>query len=162
MSPFQCIVQPSTTLHDCILYQNISMIQALARVGRSGHIWGTCVSDQIHQGKHESLKLLQTCGCFRSTCTLPPASTTASSTAAATSVMTCCLLAGPGCWGVSEATVTPCFALFELPRLLYATAGTAWCHCKQLHWGYSLSTAHECLPMKCLLSGSAGDSHDKF
>ena len=140
MSPFQCIMQPSTTLHDCILYHNISRTQALTRLAltrlcTSGRVWEICVSDRIHQGKHESLKLMQTCGCFRSTCTLPPALTTASSTAAATSVMTCCLLAGPGCWGLSGAMVAACFALFELPRLLYATAGTAWCHCKQQQWG---------------------------
>lgn len=65
---------------------------------------------------------MTTCGCFRSTCTFPPALTTASSTAAATSVMTCCLLAGPGSWGLSVAGVAACFVLFELPRLLYATA----------------------------------------
>jgi hypothetical protein len=135
MSPVQCIVQSSTPLHDCILYHNLSIIQALTRLCRSGHICGTCVSEQIQQGKHESLKLLQTCGCFSSTCTLPPALTTASSTAAATRVMTCCLLAGPGCWGLSGAMVAACFALFEPPRLLYATAGNSS--------GVLLCTSHE-------------------
>lgn len=120
-------MQPSTTLQD--------YVQALTRLCRSEHVRGTCVSEQIQQGKHESPKLLQTCGCFRSTCTLPPALTTASSTAAATSVMTCCLLTGPGCCELSVAVMAACFVLFELPRLLYATAGTAWCHCKQQHWG---------------------------
>ncbi len=90
--------------------------------------------------------------------------------------MTCCLLAGPGCWEPSGGMVAACFALFELPRLLNATAGTAWCHCKQQHWGLFLFRAHgrheyralrvfmlpASLPMKSLLNGVAGANHDNL
>ncbi len=47
---FQCTAQSNTTLHDCILYHNISMIQARDQALQISAALGTCIWDPVYQG----------------------------------------------------------------------------------------------------------------